>query len=211
MSGKIIVFANQKGGVGKTTSAVNVGAFIAETGKKVLLIDFDPQGNMSSSVGSDKDKPGIYEVITGKESMINVIQETTVRNLNIVSSNVNLAGANVELIDADRRDFFLKDAVEEVIDNWDYAAKAKDQNVIVYQTGGSYVIIGPKLSDNIKSALDFVIEKGVATTSKIAKKFDVTPQNASARMKKLYDLGLVLCSKETAETGGPEFVYRAIK
>ncbi|MBT6717362.1 MAG: DNA-binding protein [Nitrospina sp.] len=113
---------------------------------------------------------------------------------------------------AGEKGFYLKDLVnKDLIDNWDYAAKAKDQNVIVYQTGGSYVIIGPKLSDNIKSALDFVIEKGVATTSKIAKKFDVTPQNASARMKKLYDLGLVLCSKETAETGGPEFVYRAIK
>ena len=120
MSGKIIVFANQKGGVGKTTTAVNVGAFIAEEGKRVLLIDFDPQGNMSSSVGSDKDKPGIYEVITGNLSLKDFIQETTVRNLNIVSSNVNLAGANVELVDADRREFFLKNAVLQVIDNWDY-------------------------------------------------------------------------------------------
>lgn len=120
MSGKIIVFANQKGGVGKTTTAVNVGAYIAEEGKRVLLIDFDPQGNMSSSVGTDKEKPGIYEVITGKISMKDAIQETTVRNLHIVSSNVNLAGANVELIDVDRREFFLKNAVLEVIDNWDY-------------------------------------------------------------------------------------------
>ena len=120
MSGKIIVFANQKGGVGKTTTAVNVGAYMAEEGKKVLLIDFDPQGNMSSSVGSDKEKQGIYEVITGNLSLKDVIQETTVRNLNIVSSNVNLAGANVELVDADRREFFLKNAVLEVIDNWDY-------------------------------------------------------------------------------------------
>lgn len=120
MSGKIIVFANQKGGVGKTTTAVNVGAFMAEEGKRVLLIDFDPQGNMSSSVGSDKDKPGIYEVITGNLFLKDFIQETTVKNLNIVSSNVNLAGANVELVDADRREFFLKNAVLQVIDNWDY-------------------------------------------------------------------------------------------
>ncbi len=120
MSGKIIVFANQKGGVGKTTTAVNVGAFIAEEGKKVLLIDFDPQGNMSSSVGSDKEKPGIYEVITGKLLLKDAIQETTVRNLGIVSSNVNLAGANIELVDADRREFFLKNAIQEEIANWDY-------------------------------------------------------------------------------------------
>ena len=120
MSGKIIAFANQKGGVGKTTTAVNVGAFIAEEGKKVLLIDFDPQGNMSSSVGADKDKPGIYEVITGKLPLKEAIQETTVRNLSIVSSNINLAGANIELVDADKREFYLKNAVFQEIDKWDY-------------------------------------------------------------------------------------------
>ncbi|MCK5197162.1 MAG: ParA family protein, partial [Spirochaetales bacterium] len=96
------------------------GAFMAEEGKKVLLIDFDPQGNMSSSVGTDKEKPGIYEVIIGKLPLKDAIQETTVRNLNIVSSNVNLAGANIELIEVDRREFFLKNAVMQVIDNWDY-------------------------------------------------------------------------------------------
>lgn len=120
MSGKIIAFANQKGGVGKTTTVVNLGAFMAEEGKKILLIDFDPQGNMSSSVGSDKQKPGIYEVITGKLSLKDAVQETTVRNLKMVSSNINLAGANIELVDADRREFFLKDAVQQEKDNWDY-------------------------------------------------------------------------------------------
>ncbi len=120
MSGKIIAFANQKGGVGKTTTAVNVGAFIAEEGKKVLLIDFDPQGNMSSSVGADKDKPGIYEVITGKLPLKEAIQETTVRKLRIVSSKINLAGANIELVDADKREFYLKNAVFQEIDKWDY-------------------------------------------------------------------------------------------
>ncbi len=120
MSGKVIVFANQKGGVGKTTSAVNIGAYIAESGKRVLLIDFDPQGNMSSSVGSDRDKPGIYEVITGKNTMNEVIQETTVRNLCVVSSDINLAGANIELISAEGREYFLKNAVDLVRENWDY-------------------------------------------------------------------------------------------
>ncbi len=120
MSGKVIVFANQKGGVGKTTSAVNIGAFIAEAGKRVLLIDFDPQGNMSSSVGSDRNKPGIYEVITGKNSMEEVIQETTVRNLYVASSDINLAGANIELISAEKREYFLKDAVDSAKADWDY-------------------------------------------------------------------------------------------
>lgn len=120
MSGKVIVFANQKGGVGKTTSAVNIGAYLAEAGKKVLLIDFDPQGNMSSSVGSDKEKPGIYEAITGKNRISDVIQETMVRNLYIVSSDINLAGANIELIDAEEREYFLKRAVDSEKENWDY-------------------------------------------------------------------------------------------
>src|SRR5271157_2703173 len=66
--GKIVVFANQKGGVGKTTTAVNLGAYLAEAGKRVLLVDFDPQSNTSSSVGAKKDQPGIYEVIMGKAS-----------------------------------------------------------------------------------------------------------------------------------------------
>ena len=120
MSGKVIVFANQKGGVGKTTSAVNIGAFIAEAGKKVLLIDFDPQGNMSSSVGSDRNKPGIYEVITGKNTMEEVIQETTVRNLCVVSSDINLAGANIELISAEKREYYLKNAVDSAKNDWDF-------------------------------------------------------------------------------------------
>ncbi len=120
MRSKVVVFANQKGGVGKTTSAVNIGAYIAEAGKKVLLIDFDPQGNMSSSVGSDKSKAGIYEVITGKNKLSDVIQETTVRNLYIVSSDINLAGANIELIDSKDREFFLKKVIDPEKENWDY-------------------------------------------------------------------------------------------
>lgn len=108
--------------------------------------------------------------------------------------------------------FYLKDLHnQDLIDNWHYAAIAKDQNVIVYMRDGSYIVIGPKLADNTKQTLDFVMQEGTTTASKVTKKFDVSPQTASARMKKLYDLGLVLGSKETAETGGPEFVYRAIK
>lgn len=108
--------------------------------------------------------------------------------------------------------FYLKDFLnKDLIDNWDYAAKAKDQNVIVYQKGHDYIVIGRKLAENTKSTLDFVMKEGITTTSKVAKRFDISAQTASARMKKLYDLGLVLGSKETAETGGPEFLYRAIQ
>ena len=79
--GKIIVFSNQKGGVGKTTTAVNLGAYIADMGKKVLLIDFDPQGNLSTFAGLDKDAPGIYEAIAGIKDIKDVIQKTPVENL----------------------------------------------------------------------------------------------------------------------------------
>ncbi len=120
MRGKIIVFANQKGGVGKTTSAVNIGAYAAEAGKKVLLIDFDPQGNLSSSLGADKTKPGIYQALTGQIQIQDAVQETTVRNLYVVSSDINLAGANVELIDADEREYFLKKVLEHEREKWDY-------------------------------------------------------------------------------------------
>jgi chromosome partitioning protein len=118
--GKTVVFANQKGGVGKTTSASNLGAYLAEAGKKVLLVDFDPQGNLSSSVGAASDRPGIYEVINGTTPMEQAIQPACMDNLFIASSNINLSGANVELVDQADRAFFLKKALETVKDSYDY-------------------------------------------------------------------------------------------
>ena len=117
---KIIVFANQKGGVGKTTSAVNLGAYIAAKGKKVLLIDFDPQGNLSSSFGADTKKQGIYELITTKSSASDVIQKTPVDNLHIIPSNINLTGATVELVGEKKREYFLKNAITPLASLYDY-------------------------------------------------------------------------------------------
>lgn len=107
--------------------------------------------------------------------------------------------------------FFLTDfASEDLVDNWDYAAKAKNQAVIVLKGAKDYDVIGPELSNGTKELLDYIMKEGVVTTSKVAKKFHVSAQNASAKMKKLHTMGLVLGSKETAETGGLEFIYRAI-
>ena len=118
--GKIIVFANQKGGVGKTTTAVNLGAYLAEAGKRVLLVDFDPQSNTSSSVGAEKDAPGIYEVIMGKTAPDAAVQGCAVPNLFIIPSTIDLTGATVELVDQPEREHFLKRALAPVASGYDY-------------------------------------------------------------------------------------------
>ncbi|MGC9311179.1 MAG: ParA family protein [Sediminispirochaetaceae bacterium] len=120
MAAKTIVFANQKGGVGKTTSAVNIGAYLAESGKKVLLIDFDPQGNLSSSVGAERERSGIYELITEQVSADGIIQSTSVSNLSVIPADINLTGANIELIEAEEREFFLKKSIQNLSNGWDY-------------------------------------------------------------------------------------------
>jgi chromosome partitioning protein len=117
---KVIVFANQKGGVGKTTSAVNLGAYIAEKGNRVLLIDFDPQANLSSSFGIDAEQPGIYELITKKVIAREVILKTAIENLAVIPSSINLTGATVELVDEQYREYFLKNAVNHIPDVFDF-------------------------------------------------------------------------------------------
>lgn len=106
--------------MGKTTTAANLGAYMAEEGKKVLLVDFDPQGNLSSSVGVRNSQQGIYEAINGKAELKDVIRTTPVGNLFIAASSINLTGANIELVDKEDRAFFLKKAVASVKDDYDF-------------------------------------------------------------------------------------------
>jgi chromosome partitioning protein len=118
--GKIYVFVNQKGVVGKTTSAVNIGAYLAEEGKSVLLVDFDSQGNLSSGVGAKPPKPGVYELISGTAPIDQCIRKTAIPNLSAIPAGIALAGAAVELIEQEERDFFLKKALEPVRSRYEY-------------------------------------------------------------------------------------------
>ncbi|MDR1375034.1 MAG: AAA family ATPase [Treponema sp.] len=118
--GKTYVFVNQKGGVGKTTSAIDIGAYLAEAGKKTLLVDFDSQANLSSGVGVESPKPGVYELISGTEPLDRVIRKTPVPGLSVIPASIDLSGAAVELIEQEDRDFFLKKALDGARNRFDY-------------------------------------------------------------------------------------------
>lgn len=118
--GTVFTFANQKGGVGKTTTAANLGACIAEKGHSVLLVDFDSQGNLSSSVGADRELPGIYQVISGDISAGKAVQSTPQTGMDIIIGGSELTGASVELVNEDRREYFLREAITPLVDRYDF-------------------------------------------------------------------------------------------
>ncbi|MCD6383872.1 MAG: ParA family protein [Thermoplasmata archaeon] len=119
---KKITIVNQKGGVGKTTTAVNLSASLAVLGKKTLLIDTDPQGNATSGLGFVKHelKFTIYEVLTGQCDIEEAILNTDIEDLHLIGANVNLAGATVELVDVPDREFILKNKLRKVEDDYEY-------------------------------------------------------------------------------------------
>lgn len=118
---KIISVANQKGGVGKTTTTVNLSTIIAKKGKKVLLIDADPQGNATSAVGIDKDSEySLYDVLINEEDFEKVIVSTKTKNLKVCPSNISLAGAEVELVSMMSREQRLKEQLLKIKDQFDY-------------------------------------------------------------------------------------------
>lgn len=119
---RVIAVVNQKGGVGKSTTAVNLGAYLALAGKRVLLVDIDPQGNASSGVGVDKSKirMGMYSVLIEGERIERIIQPTEIGGFDIAPATIELAGAEIELVSTISREFRLKRAFESVQDKYDY-------------------------------------------------------------------------------------------
>jgi len=120
--GKVISVSNQKGGVGKTTTAVNVAAFIAEKGKRVLIIDIDPQANAGYGVGinAGENDPSIYEVLIGRIPIRDAIIKTSIQDLYLIPSNIHLAGAQVDLLDMEGKEFILRTAIQDIRNEFDY-------------------------------------------------------------------------------------------
>lgn len=117
---KVIAIINQKGGVGKTTTAVNLSALLGAMGQRVLMIDLDPQGNTTSGLGMEVDDKSIYEVIMGRMKLADVMEETEFKNLSIAGSDVRLANAELELVEVEKREYRLKTAVQSVQQDFDF-------------------------------------------------------------------------------------------
>lgn len=124
--GKIIAIANQKGGVGKTTTAINLGAYLAEMGKKVLVMDSDPQGNTTTGLGIDKNSVNgtFYDLLTGNMEFNDIVESTSFDefSIDVLATDIQLSGAEIELINFDRREFILSDIVDDnnIRESYDY-------------------------------------------------------------------------------------------
>ena len=165
---RIIAIANQKGGVGKTTTAINLSSCLAEAGKKVLTIDLDPQGNMTSGLGVDKNEleNTVYELMLDECSIKESMADTVVEGMKIIPSNVNLAGAEIELLGINEKEYILKNAVDYIRDDYDFIiidcpplGLVIDAAIIGHQSDGAIIVVEAgktkyRLVQNVKDQLE---------------------------------------------------------
>lgn len=120
--GRVIAVANQKGGVGKTTTAINLSSCLAAKGQKVLAVDMDPQGNMTSGLSVDKDEVEytVYDLIIGEANIDQVLCKDVFENLDVLPTNIDLSGAEIELLDVENKEYILRDEVNKIRDNYDF-------------------------------------------------------------------------------------------
>ena len=120
--GRVIAVANQKGGVGKTTTAINLSSCLATKGQKVLAIDMDPQGNMTSGLSVDKDEVEytVYDLLIGEKDIEQVICKEVFENLDVLPTNIDLSGAEIELLDTDNKQFILRDKISKIREDYDF-------------------------------------------------------------------------------------------
>ena len=191
--GRIIAIANQKGGVGKTTTAINLSAALVEKGKKVLLIDLDPQGNSTSGLGIDKNEQNtIYHLLVEDLDIVTCIRKSVWKALDLIPSTVNLAGAEIEMLDIPRHEFILKTKIHDIENDYDYRLSAEPESFDCECADNSEFGAGP---DSVR-----VLRNGGPDTAHVydpacAKKAESLPSDGR---RSLYD---VRCPDEPVSAG----------
>ena len=210
----IMAIANQKGGVGKTTTTINLSAALAEKGKRVLIIDMDPQGNTSSGLGIDKDEldTTVYQLMIGDNTFDECVQKNVFDNLDVLASNVNLAGIEIETMDMEDRNYILSNIIDEVKDRLKKSALGlsggQQQRVAICRA----LVQGPKimLFDEPTSALDPEITNEVLKVIKSLADEDMTMIIVTHEMtfaKNISDRVIFMDKGVIAEEGAPDELF----